>query len=391
MAALKATRHGAQRGVRRIGALLLAVLLALTRRGWMPMADELLGRAALAITAIAMPQAAIPLLRERYLPSLYDPDTEEEENATLGKTPAAGQTAPDADRTSASGTGGGISAAADGSRYPDSEEIPEHYRGRLFEVDWRGGPDEGLIPAGEGWIHNYTGRPDGDIEQLLGQQSGLQIDPDESGPQVLIYHTHATESYENYIGEWYDTRNSWRDTEHTNNMTAVGERLKTALEAEGITVLHDTTLHDYPSYSGSYERSWETVERYLKEYPSIRVVLDLHRDGILYDDGSVAKPVFTTADGRRAAQIMVAVACDDGSGTLTHWQQNLRFAAELTAEAASRTPGLMRPVYFICRSYNQELSPGALLLEMGTNGNTLEEACLSAELLAPALAEVLRG
>ena len=172
-------------------------------------------------------------------------------------------------------------------------------------------------------------------------------------------------------------------------MAAVGAVLAEELEECGLAVLHDTTQHDNPAYTGAYLRSTQTIKSYQQQYGSLRVLLDIHRDAILYSDTSIAK---TTAliDGKKAAQLMIIAPYDDGTLGIPNWRENFRFAVALTDAIESAYPGLTRPVFFCSRSYNFACSDGALLLEFGTNGNTLEEAQYTARLIAPILAAVLQ-
>ena len=155
-------------------------------------------------------------------------------------------------------------------------------------------------------------------------------------------------------------------------------------------MIHDTTQHDYPSYNGSYDRSAQTIARVLEEYPSIQVILDVHRDGIQQDDGTVLKPV-AEIDGKKAAQLMIISGCDDGTVGLPNWEQNLQFAAAITDQVEQDYPGLMRPIFFAYRKYNMDVTPCSLVLEFGSNGNTLEEACTTARLVGSSIAKVIRS
>ena len=146
------------------------------------------------------------------------------------------------------------------------------------------------------------------------------------------------------------------------------------LNAAGVNTLHDTTLHDYPSYNGSYAKSNATVRSYLERYPSIKVVLDVHRDAIQRDDGTRVKPV-ADIGGMKAAQVMIICGADV-DGNLPNFKQNLRFASRWQDKMESMFPGLTRPVLFDYRYYNQDLTTGSLLIEMGGHANTLEEAIL---------------
>ena len=158
------------------------------------------------------------------------------------------------------------------------------------------------------------------------------------------------------------------------------------LNEAGVNTLQDTTLHDYPSYTGSYGRSNATVRRYLEEYPSIKIVLDVHRDAIERDGDRIA-PVAQVGE-EQVAQVMLICGCDNG-GNLPDYPQNLRFAAVWEAAMEGAYPGLTRPVLFDYRYYNQDLTTGSLLIEVGGHGNTLEEALAAGRLAAKGLAAAL--
>ena len=149
------------------------------------------------------------------------------------------------------------------------------------------------------------------------------------------------------------------------------------------------TQHDYPSYNGSYQRSRVTVESYLKKYPSIKVVLDIHRDAIASGD-TVTAPV-AEVEGKTAAQIMIISGCENESMDYPNYMQNLRFSAALQNQLEGDYPGLTRPVLFDYRLYNQDLTNGSILIEVGSHGNTLEQAAYSGELIGKALGELLNG
>ena len=215
----------------------------------------------------------------------------------------------------------------------------------------------------------------------------VELNSDE--PQVLILHTHATETYQTWPDLLYDRSAAARTRNTALNMCAVGARMAEVLNAAGIHTLHDETLHDFPSYTESYDRSRATAQEYLRQYPSIKVVLDVHRDAIEDADGTLVKPV-CTIDGASTAQVMIIAGCDNGSTiSLPNWRLNLRFAAAWEEAMESRFPGLTRPVLCGYRFYNQDLTTGSLLIEIGGHGNTLEEALRAGEFAALALAELL--
>lgn len=270
---------------------------------------------------------------------------------------------------------------------PDDYSIPEEYQGPIIEEDMSVSDTTGYLSFGAGVIKNSTSLSDEEAQQYLEAENPVQIDSD--GPQVLIMHTHATESFEPYDTDTYDTRHTWRTTDNTQNIVAAGEVMAEAIRSYGIEVLHDETQHDYPSYNGSYERSAVTVQDYLEQYPSIKVVLDVHRDAV-QRDATLVKPV-TEIDGRKAAQLMIIAGCDDGTMDMPNWSKNFRFAAGMQDAIESRYPSLTRPVFFCYRKYNQDLTTGSLLIEIGSHGNTLEEVLYTAQLAGDAIGSYLQG
>ena len=270
---------------------------------------------------------------------------------------------------------------------PDDYSIPEEYQGPIIEEDMSVSDTTGYLSFGAGVIKNSTSLSNEEAQQYLEAENPVQIDSD--GPQVLIMHTHATESFEPYDTDTYDTRHTWRTTDNTQNIVAAGEVMAEAIRSYGIEVLHDETQHDYPSYNGSYERSAVTVQDYLEKYPSIKVVLDVHRDAVQRDT-TLVKPV-TEIDGRKAAQLMIIAGCDDGTMDMPNWSKNFRFAAGMQDAIESRYPSLTRPVFFCYRKYNQDLTTGSLLIEIGSHGNTLEEVLYTAQLAGDAIGSYLQG
>lgn len=261
--------------------------------------------------------------------------------------------------------------------------------GQIVTEHYEQGEGGLYIPCGAGTIKNCTSLSAAQVAQAASAGLPFSIEPGSSEPQVLIMHTHTTETYELEEKDWYDPNFTCRSTDLSVNMAAVGEEIAAQLNAAGIVTLHDTTLHDYPSYNGSYERSNETVRAYLEQYPSIRVVLDVHRDAIEPASGQRVSAV-AEIDGRTAAQVMIICGADNG-GNLPNFQQNLAFAAAWENAMESRYPGLTRPVLFDYRYYNQDLTTGSLLIEIGSHGNTLEQARYSGQLVGQALAALLSG
>lgn len=210
---------------------------------------------------------------------------------------------------------------------------------------------------------------------------------DTSEPQVLIYHTHTTESFEPYVREKYDAGFNYRTTDETKNMVMVGDAIQAELEAKGIGVIHVRTVHDYPSYNGSYGRSRESIVPILEQYPSIKVVLDIHRDAISGD--GIAYQPYVEIDGKEAAQVMIISGCDDGTLGMPSYIRNFRFACRLQERLEGDNPGLTRPILFDYRHYNQDLTTGSLLIEVGSHCNTLEQAQYSGQLIGRSLGGML--
>ncbi len=226
-----------------------------------------------------------------------------------------------------------------------------------------------------------------DIKKLLEKKSSFKIEKN-TEPQVLIMHTHTTETFMEKESDYYTEDFKARTTDNSKNMVKIGKIIAEKLNANGIKTLHDTTKHDYPEYTGSYGRAATTINGYLKKYPSIKIVLDLHRDSIS-SDGGKAKLV-TTINGKKAAQVMLVMGSQTGSiKDYPNWKENLSLAFKLQQTIETMYPTLARPVMLASKKYNQSLTTGSLLLEFGTEVNTLEEAKYSAELVGDSLASLL--
>lgn len=236
------------------------------------------------------------------------------------------------------------------------------------------------------YVKNKTGL-EFDFEHYLNAPLTFNVQKNSASPQVLIYHTHTSESYldedVDYFYESYYSR-----TQNTDyNVVAVGDVLAETLESKGIKTLHDKTVHD-STYNGSYDRSAETVYADLAENEGIKVVLDIHRDALGTEDCKV-KTVFEH-NGKKGAQIMVLSGCDYyGERGFDNWQNNLNFAMKIQNTAESLYPGMTRPLSFDFFAYNEYICDGSLLIEVGTDANSIDEVEYTAELLGNVLAKVL--
>ncbi|MBR2715358.1 MAG: stage II sporulation protein P, partial [Ruminococcus sp.] len=181
-----------------------------------------------------------------------------------------------------------------------------------------------------------------------------------------------------------------RSTDINKNVVAVGKAISKSLKSKGIGVVNATTLHDSPSYDGAYSRSFDTISKYLDRYKEIKVVLDIHRDSMTQDDNTKLKPTFTY-NGKKGAQIMIMSGHDESYTDFPHWEENLNFALKLQKTCEQMYPSMTRPMYFGDFTYNMNANNGSLLIEVGTDANTLNEAVYSGELLGNALAKVLQN
>ncbi len=230
-------------------------------------------------------------------------------------------------------------------------------------------------------INNATGY---NVSPDIACGEPLYINPDENGPQVLIVHTHTTECYDgdNLVGA------SDRTTDESKNMIEIGRVIKNVLEENGIKCIHDTTVHDYPSYQGAYTREMATIEKNLSEYPSIKIVLDVHRDAFIYQDGSKLK---VECDINEESTAKVMIVCGTDAMGLTHpkWYENFKLASKIQNAAQIMYPGMMRPLNLRRERFNMHLTTGSLILEIGANGNTLSQAKSAGEKIAKAIAAVI--
>ena len=227
-----------------------------------------------------------------------------------------------------------------------------------------------------------------DKQALLTRPSALSLSED--GPAVLIVHTHSSEAYTMEAGFEYPESDALRTLDERYSVIRVGDEIADILTEAGISVLHDTQPNDYPNYNGAYERMRQTIEGYLAEYPSIQMVLDVHRDAAEDADGN---PVALTAEvnGEACAELMLVVGTDEGGLTHPDWQENLANALKVQALLNRSAPGLCRNLDLRTERFNQHETPGSLLVEVGASGNTLAEALRAARIFGQALAVFLRG
>lgn len=233
------------------------------------------------------------------------------------------------------------------------------------------------------YIKNSTGL-NIDIKSLLDSKLAFNIQKN-SSPQVLIVHTHTTESFMLEDRDYYTSSDLSRRTDESKNMVKLGSIVAKKLNSAGIKTLHVKTKHDYPNYNGSYSRAADTICSYLKKYPSIKIVIDMHRDAVT--SGASDKIKLTTdINGKKAAQIMLVMGSQSGTvKNFPKWKENLKLAVKMQQTFEVMYPKLARPLSLTSKNYNESLTTGSVLLEMGTDANTLDEAMYSAELVGNAL------
>ena len=247
-----------------------------------------------------------------------------------------------------------------------SEQTPVVFEGRdmeLVEIS----DEPGLSP---------------DSEALL--TAPLELELADGEPRVLILHSHTTESY-TQTGERYEETSPYRTLDPGHNMIALGRIVADILRDAGIGVIHDTDFHDYPSYNGSYSHAAASTKAYLEEYPTIELILDLHRDAADTPTGQMATRC--SIGGEEAARLMFVLGTDK---RLDHpdWERNLSLALKLQVLLEKENPGICRSLTLSKNRYNQHLGNTALIVEIGAAGNTLDQAKLAARELGEAIVQL---
>ena len=227
------------------------------------------------------------------------------------------------------------------------------------------------------------------LKDILNKKIDLSVSRDK--PSVLIFHTHTTETYQILDRDFYSENFKSRTNNKGENMVRVGEAIAEEIEKAGFGVIHDKEIYD-TKYTGAYSKSRAGVEDILKKNPSVQIVLDIHRDAISDGDGTKVKPV-AIIKGKKAAQIMLISGCQEEGNPITNlpdWRYNLTFAVHLQQKLEELFEGITRPLYFCPRSYNMNVTHCSLLVEVGSDSNTLEEAVYTGKCIGVALSEILK-
>lgn len=254
----------------------------------------------------------------------------------------------------------------------------------IVEMTGKGKEGSKYLREGEVYVYNRTSF---DLDASVLREGTVDVNLGE-GPQILIVHSHGSEAYSQNDGDTYEESDPYRTTDCTHNVVKVGEEMATVFRAHGFQVIHDTTLFDYPSYNEAYDRSKAAVEQWLEKYPTIQVVLDVHRDALEGSEGEIYKMVSTEA-GEKVAQVMMVIGSSGGGADFPRWKDNLAFAVLLQRNLVRGYTSLARPIVLRNSRYNQQLLPGSILVEVGGHGNTLTEAIDGARLWADNVARTL--
>lgn len=228
-----------------------------------------------------------------------------------------------------------------------------------------------------------------DIKKILSEGARLKI-KDKSKPTVLIYHTHTHESFVTLEGGVYYKGETTQSSDKSENIVRVGDAIVERLQKAGYNVIHDTAFYD-DDYNNAYKHSGVGIDKVLKKYPSIDVAIDIHRDSIgVEGDEKGRTAAVNTINGKKAAQIMIVTGCEeDFIKDFPNWYDNLHFAIGLQNQLQQDFEGLARPVYFADRKYNMYKTKNSVLIEVGSDGNTLEQAVYSGKMLGESLAKYL--
>lgn len=246
--------------------------------------------------------------------------------------------------------------------------------------------DKGYVHHGNIWVKNDSTKGI-DLKWLLSAKLPFKLGG--NGPHVLIVHTHGSESYLPQGRDTYTLTDVERTSDKKYNVIRVGDELEAALKAEGISVIHDRNIYDSPSYNGSYTRALESIGTALKENPSIKVVIDVHRDAMTANDGTKYRTV-AEVNGQRVAQMMLVMSTGESGLPHPDWAENLKLAVKLQNAMASKYPGIMRPINLRKERFNMHATKGSMLVEVGTSANSLSEAIASVKLLGKELAGILK-
>ena len=235
---------------------------------------------------------------------------------------------------------------------------------------------------------NYSANRTPDIEALLTQPLDWDLTVD--SPSVLIIHSHGTEAFVPSSGYTYQEEGGeYRTLDDSCNMISLGEELARLLNEAGIQTVQDRSYYDYPDYLTSYDNARIGLQEQLNRYPTIKLVIDLHRDSAQKPDGS-QWATEAIINGEKSAQVMLVLGTDSYY-THPNWEQNLSLALKLQAIMEKTHSGATRPLDLRKQRFNQDLSVGAIIAEIGAAGNSYREAQNAVSVLAEAIILLANG
>ncbi len=228
-----------------------------------------------------------------------------------------------------------------------------------------------------------------DLPSFLKRAFPIKGNIPEEDPLVLIIHTHGSESYLDAGYDFYSPSETFRSRNESETVVHIGEVLCDKLNSLGINTIHDKTMYDQIDFNKSYNYSREGIKKALEKYPSIRFVIDLHRDSVFDGNNNNVKPL-AVLNGKKCAQLMLVVGTDQGGAEHPNWRDNLTFATHLQQKMNDFYPTLARPINLRTAAFNQALTKGSVILEVGSCGNTIEEAENAILLFAQAYASLIK-
>lgn len=242
-----------------------------------------------------------------------------------------------------------------------------------------------IIKNGEIIYNGYEHLPEA-IRLEINQIEDNWTPQESDKPVVMIYHTHSCEAY-NPAGMGYTETEAWRTKDQRYNVVNVGSTLAQLLESKGIEVIHDTTDYESPGYSTAYSRTLQALKAKIAERDDIDMFIDLHRNA--YFESAEISRALELEDGSSLARMMCVIGTGEGMEEKPVWQENYKLALRLTNQLNSSLDSIAYPVAVWDGRYNQHVSPNAVLIEVGHNMNTLDEANASMKYLADAIAAIL--
>ena len=225
-----------------------------------------------------------------------------------------------------------------------------------------------------------------DVDSLLNED--LTFDLNGNSIEAIIYHTHTTESYTQSKDYRYEASGVYRTLNSNANMLRIGEELKKDLQKYGIGVYHDKTIYDYPDYNSSYSKAGKGIVENIKKYKNAKIVLDVHRDAISVNTEQY-KPVVQIGD-KKVAQFLLVIGTNQGGLNHPNWRENLKLALKIKKLADEKYPGLCRNVILRKERFNQQVTNGAMIVEMGATGNTVEEVLETSKYVSELIAEICK-